>query len=255
MEGIEYREERQEGIPVDYTRIYTEEAARRLDRPCGEYITVHTGRLKKLKDLYQVGECLVIYLRQYLEKFAGKNILVAGIGNRDILGDNIGPATAQRFSAAPPKIISKEPLFGNIGVLAPGTFGQTNLETSSLIAGVARTHDISCVILIDSCTTVCFDRLVSSIQISTTGMYLHRSRACQFDAETIGAPVIAICVPTVMDVSKFIDSESDKPEMIMRCGIEDDVTNAATIIAYALARVSCPDVSQEMIQLAQRVLL
>jgi len=253
QEGMEYREERQGGIPVDCIRISTEGAAQRLGRPCGEYITMRTGRLKGLTDPYQAGECLAIYLRRFLEEYAGTNILVAGIGNRDIVGDNLGPATIQRFNASILKILSEKPMFGQIGALAPGTCGQTNMETAGIIASVARAHDMSCVILIDSTVTNQFDRLVSSIQISNAGLCTHHNNARKCNVETIGAPVVTIGVPTVMDVSKLIKTDSESPGMVMLCGIERDVAVAAAIISYAIMRVSCPDVSREVIKLAQNI--
>lgn len=152
-----------------------------------------------------------------------ESILVAGLGNRDITSDAIGPLTVKHLTVTRHIKELDPPLFARLGTLplsavAPGVIGQTGIETAALIRGAADTALPSLILCVDALAAKSVDRLAVTIQLSDTGIAPgsgignHR-RA--IDRTTVGAPVLAIGVPTVVDSSTMVS------DMLERAGVEE----------------------------------
>ena len=96
--------------------------------------------------------------------------------------------------------------------VAPGVMAQTGLETSDYIRGIAREIKAGLIIAIDSLAARNTGRLNTTVQITDTGINPgsgvgnHRQA---INEETMGIPVIAIGVPTVVDAATIVNDVMD----------------------------------------------
>jgi len=167
------------------------------------------------------------------------SILIAGLGNNFITADSIGPKALSKV------LITrhlKQHLGGldNFGLIemsgiAPGVLGQTGMETAEIIFSVAEKIKPSLVILIDALASRKISRLATTIQLSNTGIAPgsgvgnHR-RA--IDSELLGAPVVSIGVPTVVDAATL--SYDVLEEAYNRAGIEKSDKLTREVLNVAL---------------------
>jgi len=238
-DGVKIYDKVVHGFRVYRTCIITRHAAEALGRAIGEYVVIHTGRLCHLETLTRAGRCLAVYLRKYLLRYSGKNILICGLGNQDIVEDSLGPSAVKMIPAHIMKAMEVTSCFSSVAILTPGVPWYTNLKTETILSGVAKEMDAACVILIDSTHTESFENLASTIQI-TTGQMQIKGSGHIFDLDSLGIPIVGIGVPTVMHYAQ--DKDTDSGEMLMRAGIADDLKAAAFIIAHGISCVAYPKV-------------
>mgnify|MGYP002590559587 FL=1 len=138
-------------------------------------------------------------------------ILVAGLGNRDITPDALGPKAADRILATRhvrkelARVAGMENLRA-VSVLVPGVLGDTGIETAeALEIMVSRLHPAG-VIAIDALAARSLRRLGNTVQISDSGIApgsgIGNMRP-PLSRETLGVPVIGVGVPTVVSGSTF----------------------------------------------------
>lgn len=134
-------------------------------------------------------------------------VLVAGLGNMEITPDSLGPKTSRRVLAT--RHIGGEIARSTgldrlrpVAVMQTGVTGQTGIETGEYILSIVRRIRPTAVVAIDALASRRTERLGCTLQISDTGISPgagvgnHRTKITK---ETIGVPVIAIGVPTVVD--------------------------------------------------------
>ena len=156
---------------------------------------------------------------KFLQKFIDKDkkdysVLVVGLGNRMVTPDALGPYVADNLNIT--RHIVKE--YGKyamgeeevhlISAIVPGVMAQTGMETVEIIRGVVRETEPDIVIAIDALAARSSKRLNRTIQIADTGINPgsgvgnHRNAITE---ETVGVPVIAIGVPTVVDAATIVN--------------------------------------------------
>lgn len=148
-------------------------------------------------------------------------IFIVGLGNDDITPDSLGPLVVDNIIVTK-HLYNLDMLGENMGVvsaLKPGVMGQTGIETSDIIKSVVKSVKPKCLIVIDALASRSLKRVGCSIQISTGGISPGsgvRNKRKEISFKTIGVPVIAIGVPTVVDVKnigndilEFLKIESD----------------------------------------------
>lgn len=206
--GVDCSETSAGGITVTDMVIRTAEAAERLGRPVGTYITV---TLAPLTDTAFSGEeiCRVIADRIAGMLPAEGTVMVAGLGNLSVTPDALGPRAVSMIPATRHIIEELSRSTGRCGlrscaVIAPGVLGQTGVEAAELIASVCRTVKPAAVIVIDALASRSLDRLGCTVQISDAGIQpgagVGNCRPAISRAE-LGVPVVALGVPTVVDAS------------------------------------------------------
>ena len=140
------------------------------------------------------------------------SVLVAGLGNAEIVVDAIGPISAKKLTVTRHIKFMSESCFTNknmcsVSAIAPGVLSQTGIETVELIKGAAKSIHPDVVIAIDSLSARSVERLGTTIQISDNGISpgtgIGNMRKA-INAENIGCPVIAIGVPTVVSSSTLV---------------------------------------------------
>ena len=208
LRGVTSEQTEQEGYPVTTVRITDEEGQQALGKPIGTYITLEMPGLKRREEdaFPRAVRALAAELRTLLPGDTG-SVLVVGLGNRAITPDNIGP-TAVGHTLVTRHLVAQIPEhFGHfrpVAALAAGVLAGTGMESSELVHAVVEQTWPSCVIVIDALASRSLSRVCSTIQLADSGISPgsgvgnHRSA---LDRETLGVPVIALGVPTVVDVA------------------------------------------------------
>ena len=174
----------------------------------GTYITIEAKDLSTNDGSFhkEMSEALFLNLKEMLNK--KKKILIAGLGNADVTADSLGPKVVNNLYIT--RHLQKEGI-GNyqfeLSAIAPGVMAQTGIETSEILESLADRIKPDVVIVIDALAARSYSRLNKTIQISDTGIAPgsgvgnHRNEITQ---HTIGVPVLAIGVPTVISVPAII---------------------------------------------------
>ncbi len=206
IRGVEYSDEESGGLKIERLRITTERAGQLLRKPVGTYIT---AQLPPLTDNIRDTDSRVKALADEIRRLLPVNglVLVAGLGNVDITPDALGPKTASRVLAT--RHITGEIARSTgldrlraVAVLNTGVTGQTGIETGELLQGVIRNIRPSAMIVIDALASRRLERLGCTVQISDAGISPGAgvgNRRTRIDSATMGIPVIAVGVPTVVD--------------------------------------------------------
>ena len=217
--GVVLEENNDEGrnIKVTTVRIETENGAKIMGKPVGTYITLEAPELTVPDEGYhrEVSAEILQFLRQLLD--IGKedfSVLVAGLGNRQVTPDALGPYVADNLNIT--RHIVKE--YGKyamgkdrvclLSAIVPGVMGQTGMETVEIIRGVVEETRPDAVIAIDALAARNSKRLNRTVQITDTGISPGWGVGNQRNAiteETVGVPVIAIGVPTVVDAPTIVN--------------------------------------------------
>ena len=227
LNGVFFSEEQNENVTLSRLVIETDEAAKKLEKPKGQYITLTLPRFTKCGtlDLNAVG----VFAREIRRLLPTKNesILVAGLGNTSITSDSLGPEVAKRVIATRhiPKEMKKELSLGKllpVSVIAPGVLGQTGVETGEILLGIAERIKPSTIIVIDALAARSVSRLGCTVQLSNTGICPGSgigNRRREISEKTLGIPVISVGVPTVVDINTLLYDmgvqNADKSDMIV----------------------------------------
>lgn len=208
IEGVEVSKTENDECKTTIIEIKTEEAAKRLGKGVGKYITIEMnpfsneaavsdGRLKALTES----------IKQLLPEGDG-TVLVAGVGNEDITSDALGPKTASLVFATRHinREVQKAAGFSEklrpVAVVSTGVLGKTGIESGEYIKSIYEAVKPQCIITIDALAAGSVERLGTTVQMSDTGIApgsgIGNARA-RIDRDFIGVPVIAIGVPTVVD--------------------------------------------------------
>ncbi len=205
--GLQKTESLREGYAVTAITVLDERGEEALERPRGRYITVDLRPYFQRRSHYfpRGVRCLRREIMDLLPPMGEKDcVLVAGLGNRSLLCDAVGPlaldsllVTRHMSDALAPSLQH----FAPVAALAPGVLGQTGLETLEVLQGAAEYVHPAAIIVVDALTARSRHRLCATVQLSDTGLVPgsgvgnHRQA---LDAHSLGVPVIAIGIPTVM---------------------------------------------------------
>ena len=213
VKGIECSNSHCGRMELSRVRIQNKEGERLTGKPKGAYLTLTTGRLwlddgevfrEKLLDFASL---LADFLK---ERFStAGTVLVAGLGNRSIIADAIGPAAVENLMVTRHLKRERPLIFQNLGLadlcaVTPGVLGQTGIESADVICGVIseiRPHGL---LVIDALASRDLSRLVTTVQICDSGISpgsgIGNSRPA-LSPEALGIPVVTLGVPTVVDAA------------------------------------------------------
>ena len=175
------------------------------------YITLSFPEIMKITNS-EIIENEIINILSTLIPNSNKNLLAVGLGNTEITADSIGPLTAS-------KLLATRHIMGefaeNIGlknlnsvsIITPSVLGKTGIESAEIIKSVVSSIKPKTVIVIDALCSNSEERLFKTIQFTNTGITpgsgVKNSRK-GLNHKTLGVPVIAIGIPTVMDIGSFV---------------------------------------------------
>lgn len=203
--GVSMQSIRLRGFTRTEVHIESEEASRRLQKPPGRYFTFETEPIHTLEQAQrqQLSSCIAETVRGLLPPFG--DVLAVGLGNRHITSDALGSRVIEsvlvtrHLTGAMP-----EPLRGRlrgVSALAPGVLGVTGMETADLVRGAVEQTRPAAVIAVDALSARECGHIGTAIQIADTGIQPgsgvgnHRTGLTR---QTLGVPVIAVGVPTVV---------------------------------------------------------
>ncbi|MER2148942.1 MAG: GPR endopeptidase [Ruminococcus sp.] len=208
--GTDYREYRENSMKISRLTVKTQRAGQLLGKDAGTYITVE---MPSLTDNFTETDERIKTIGREIRRLLPVNglLLVAGLGNEEITPDSLGPKTGARVLAT--RHITGElaraaglDRLRPVAVMNTGVTGQTGIETGEYILSVVKRIRPNAVIAVDALASRRIERLGKTVQISDAGISPgagvgnHRTR---INKETIGVPVIAIGVPTVVDAQTF----------------------------------------------------
>lgn len=213
-------------VEFETFNIKTKEAVRVIGKPEGTYITITTPPLAEY-DSFTDEELTAI--SEKLKELIPENgqVLVAGLGNKDITPDALGPFVSDSILATrhiDAKTAESIGLGGirSVSSFKTGVLGQTGIEASDMLLAIAEKIKPSAIIVIDALAARSTDRIGSTIQISTSGISpgsgVFNKRA-EISKNTLGIEVISIGIPTVVDANTIAcdlleESESDTAEKL-----------------------------------------
>ena len=246
-----------EGFAVHEVRILSVDAAREIGKPQGRYLTLELDALiRREEDAFpRACKALSTLLRELLPSQAPDGpVLVAGLGNRMITPDAIGPQAADHVIATRHLVEQVPDVFSSwrpVSALAPGVLGQTGVETGEVVCGVLDRIRPSAVLAIDALAAGRLSRLLRTVQLADTGITpgagVGNARAA-LNEQTLGVPVIAIGVPTVVDGATLAHEiagqlggptcealeDLSRPVMITTRDIDREVADISRMIGYAV---------------------
>lgn len=209
--GVEIDEERHAGVTVNRVRITTPEAEAKVGKRMGRYVTLEAPDLRRRSTqlLEQLARLVAEELGRMLQATPGltddTKLLVVGLGNWNATPDALGPRVVGNLLVTRHmKEQVPDDLKGglrSVAAFAPGVLGLTGIETGEIIRGVVDRLRPDAVVAVDSLASRSIERILTTIQIADTG--IHPGSGVGNDRgglseETLGCPVIALGVPTVV---------------------------------------------------------
>jgi spore protease len=206
ISGVEYKTYSENGLEISRLTVKNQKAKQTLGKEIGTYITIE---LPSLTDNFTETDERLVTIGQEIRRLLPVHglILVVGLGNIEITPDSLGPKTSSRVLAT--RHITGEIARATgldklrpVAVMQTGVTGQTGIETGEYILSIVKRIKPNAVVVIDALASRRLERLGCTLQISDTGISPgagvgnHRAK---INKETIGVPVIAIGVPTVVD--------------------------------------------------------
>ena len=264
LPGVESAEELREGYPVTTVRILDGRGEQALGKPAGTYITLELdGLARRESDAFgRAARALAAELAPLLPRDPRAPALVVGLGNRAITPDNIGPKAADHTMVTRHLVEQVPEHFGAfrpVAALAAGVLGTTGVESGQLVRAVAERIRPACVLCVDALAARSVRRVCRTVQVADTGITpgsgVGNAREA-LNAQTLGVPVIAIGVPTVVDAATMVYelagqepslAQQDKARMMMVTPREVDllIERAAKVLSLAINHALQPHISVE----------
>lgn len=205
--GVKVDQYQDDDITVTRVEIMSPLGEERLGKPQGHYITIEAPGIKNRDPEYEekVSQYLADELRKITRLGPSSTTLIVGLGNWRITPDALGPKVVERMMVTrhilelmPDQVDER---VRSVCAIAPGVLGITGIETGEIIKGIADRIKPDLIIAIDALASRKTDRIGCTIQIADTGISPGSgigNRRTAINAETLGAPTIAIGVPTVV---------------------------------------------------------
>lgn len=218
--GADFTEEEKGGCNITRLFISDQEGAAAYGKPEGCYVTISCGKMWEMEDedMDDTADVLAEEIRRMSVDVCKKSIdqnfsvLVVGLGNVEITPDAIGPEAVKRIEVTRHLRTLAPEIYKSLGsceisALTPGVLGQTGIETAELIRGAAEYTKPDVIVAIDALAARAVSRLATTIQLADTGINPGSgigNKRRGITRETVGAPVIALGVPTVVDSSTLV---------------------------------------------------
>lgn len=223
-DGITVNENKLDIANISTVEITNKSGENAIGKPIGTYVTISFDKIWKLDDTTQ--KKLSDIICENIKKLANikqekLNILICGLGNRHITSDAVGPLVIKDITATSHIEKADAELFKllhshSVSAISPGVIGQTGIETLELIKGAANSVKPDVLIVIDALCSKSVDRLASTVQICNTGISPGSgigNKRHAINKETVGIPVIAIGVPTMVSSSTLVYEALEKAEI------------------------------------------
>ena len=254
LSGVEALEGEREGIPVTTVRILDEEGEKALGRPRGNYVTLTLeGVARREEDIFgraarAVGAELADLIREVPTEGL---VLVAGLGNRAITPDAVGPKVHENVLVTRHLVEQMPEHFGHlrpVASLAAEVLGNTGVESGEVVKAVCARVRPACVVAVDALASRSVRRLCRTVQLADTGITPGSgvgNHRFALNRESLGVPVVAIGVPTVVEGATLAadllgsdqlpDLGEGREMLVTPKDIDSQVADLARIIGYGIS--------------------
>ena len=220
LRGVSVEEHYEEEADLRITKVTidTKNAEKMLGKPMGVYVTMEAPAMVEPDDDYhrEISEALAEELLKMMpQEQEEQSVLVVGLGNREVTADALGPQVVDNLLITRHVVKNYGKAAYNctrmnlVSSIEPGVMAKTGMETAEIISGVLKDSGPDVLLLAARSTR----RLNRTIQITNTGIQPgsgvgnHRNALTQ---ETLGVPVIAIGIPTVVDAATIVGDALEK---------------------------------------------
>lgn len=228
---------------VTHVEILDREGVEALGKPIGNYLTLTLPDYDR--DPTEPSRILARELGELMALEPGDSVMVVGLGNEAVTPDALGPRTAEGIFLTRHLIQALPKHFGHcrsVSVITPGVLATTGIETLELVKGAAehvRPHRILC---IDALAAGSTDRLCNTVQLCDSGIApgsgVGNCRGA-FSRESLGVPVYAVGVPTV------VDGGQGKPLIVTPVDIDERIRYLSRVLAGGINGALHPELSYE----------
>ncbi len=250
LPGVRTERGERDGFEVDVVEILDERGEQELCKPIGRYETIRLDALNRREEDAFRRACTVLSdsLRRLLSLSPGEAVLVAGLGNEAITPDAVGPLAAEQVMVTRHlrrQLPETFEAFREVSAFRSGVLGTTGLESADLIRAVAELSRPAKIVAIDALCARDADKLCRTVQLSDAGIVpgsgVGNARAA-LSRDTLGVPVIAVGVPTVVDAASLCvsltgrepENGADEGLIVTPRDIDSRVRDAARLIGYSV---------------------
>ena len=268
LSGVEARDGEREGIPVTTVRILDREGEQALGKPQGTYVTLTLeGVAGRAEGVFgRAIRAVAGELSQLLEGVDPQGlVLVAGLGNRAITPDAIGPKVHEQIFVTRHLVDQMPEHFGHlrpVASLAAEVLGTTGVESGEVVRAVCEKLRPACVIAVDALAARSLERLCRTVQLADTGITPGSgvgNHRVALDRDSLGVPVLALGVPTVVEGSTLAadlmgadelpDLGAGRDLLVTPKDIDSQVADLAKIVGYGISLALQPGMTVEDLEL------
>lgn len=203
-------------IKVTKVKVLNEKGKEKIGKEIGTYITIEVKNIEIISkdELEKVSKVMSQQIKELIKPY--KSILVVGLGNIDTTVDSIGPKVikdleiTRHLKKYAPELVKENAK--EISGIAPGVLGTTGIETGEILKGIVEKIKPEAIIAIDALISRDISRLFKTIQISNTGITPGAgvgNKRKEISINTMGVPVIAIGVPTLVEAATIVADSID----------------------------------------------
>lgn len=203
-------------IKVTKVKVLNEKGKEKIGKEIGTYITIEVKNIEIISkdELEKVSKVMSQQIKELIKPY--KSILVVGLGNIDTTVDSIGPKVikdleiTRHLKKYAPELVKENAK--EISGIAPGVLGTTGIETGEILKGIVEKIKPEAIIAIDALISRDVSRLFKTIQISNTGITPGAgvgNKRKEISINTMGVPVIAIGVPTLVEAATIVADSID----------------------------------------------
>lgn len=265
LSGVDAREYLRDGVPVTTVKILDRAGEKALGKPRGTYVTLELeGLSDRAEGIFQRGVSAVAgELRALLEPLAPAGlVLVAGLGNRSITPDAVGPLVHEHTLITRHLIEQMPDRFGGlrpVASLAAEVLGSTGVESAEVVRAVCDRIRPACVIAVDALASRSLKRLCRTVQLADTGITPGSgvgNHRMGLNRNSLGIPVLAVGVPTVVDgatlAADLTGQESPvwtENVMVTPRDIDSQVADLGKLVGYGIDLALQPELTIEDLDL------
>ena len=268
LSGVEARDGEREGIPVTRVRILDREGEQALGKPRGTYVTLTLeGVAGRAEGVFgRAIRAVAGELSQLLEGVDPQGlVLVAGLGNRAITPDAIGPKVHEQIFVTRHLVDQMPEHFGHlrpVASLAAEVLGTTGVESGEVVRAVCEKLRPACVIAVDALASRSLERLCRTVQLADTGITPGSgvgNHRVALDRDSLGVPVLALGVPTVVEgatlaadllgADELPDLGAGQDLLVTPKDIDSQVADLSKIIGYGISLALQPGMTVEDLEL------
>lgn len=260
LPGVRSRETPCGAFRLTEVEVLDAEGAEALGKPIGRYRTLQAKEpfQHRAQSLREGAEAVAAQVRALLGEACG-SVLVVGLGNRAVTPDAVGPRMAERLLVTRHLVSALPDTFGSfrpVAAIAPGVLFATGVESGEIARCVAEAIRPSAVIAVDALCAQSPARLGSTIQFSDTGISPGSgvgNRRFALNRETLGVPVLAVGVPTVVRADTLAGTDTGKQTelaglLVTPKDIDLLVEEAARILGFGISLALQPGLRFEELE-------